>query len=201
MALFGKEEKTQQTPQVKTPWIKNLGNVPAHLEYFQGSMYDKVAEVARNYPNNIAYDFMGGKVRYKDFINKVDNCARALAANPEVILFDEPTSALNQEETEKLFAIIRKLRSEGKGIIYISHKLDEVFAVADRVQVLRNGESVYEGKVAETTREQIISSMCGPLLMRGKYMMNLILMLVKCIIYIKYSTSRISEYCINSLLF
>ena len=80
MALFGKEEKTQQTPQVKTPWIKNLGNVPAHLEYFQGSMYDKVAEVARNYPNNIAYDFMGGKVRYKDFINKVDNCARALAA-------------------------------------------------------------------------------------------------------------------------
>ena len=43
-------------------------------------MYDKVAEVARNYPNNIAYDFMGGKVRYKDFINKVDNCARALAA-------------------------------------------------------------------------------------------------------------------------
>ena len=42
-------------------------------------MYDKVAEVARNYPNNIAYDFMGGKVRYKDFINKVDNCARALA--------------------------------------------------------------------------------------------------------------------------
>ena len=79
----------------------------------------------------------------------------------KVIIMDEPTSALNQEETEKLFAIIRKLRSEGKGIIYISHKLDEVFAVADRVQVLRNGESVYEGKVAETTREQIISSMCG----------------------------------------
>ena len=80
MALFGKEEKTQSKPEVKTPWIKNLGNVPAHLEYFQGSMYDKVAEVARHYPNNIAYDFMGGKVRYKDFINKVDNCARALAA-------------------------------------------------------------------------------------------------------------------------
>jgi long-chain acyl-CoA synthetase len=80
MALFGKEEKTQSKPEVKTPWIKNLGNVPAHLEYFQGSMYDKVAEIARHYPNNIAYDFMGGKVRYKDFINKVDNCARALAA-------------------------------------------------------------------------------------------------------------------------
>lgn len=65
---------------VKTPWIKNLGGVPAHLEYFQGSMYDKVAQVAVNYPDYIAYDFMGGKVKYKDFIRKVDECARALAA-------------------------------------------------------------------------------------------------------------------------
>ena len=65
---------------VKTPWIKNLGGVPAHLEYFQGSMYDKVAQIAVNYPNYIAYDFMGGKVKYKDFIKKVDECARALAA-------------------------------------------------------------------------------------------------------------------------
>ena len=65
---------------VKTPWIKNLGGVPAHLEYFQGSMYDKVAQIAVNYPDYIAYDFMGGKVKYKDFIRKVDECARALAA-------------------------------------------------------------------------------------------------------------------------
>ena len=65
---------------VKAPWIKNLGGVPAHLEYFQGSMYDKVAQIAVNYPNYIAYDFMGGKVKYKDFIRKVDECARALAA-------------------------------------------------------------------------------------------------------------------------
>ncbi|MCI7619824.1 MAG: AMP-binding protein [Firmicutes bacterium] len=65
---------------VKTPWIKNLGGVPAHLEYFQGSMYDKVAQIAVNYPDYIAYDFMGGKVKYKDFIRKMDECARALAA-------------------------------------------------------------------------------------------------------------------------
>lgn len=65
---------------VKTPWVKNLGGVPAHLEYYRGSMYDKVAEIAVNYPNYIAYDFMGGKIRYKDFIRKVDECARALAA-------------------------------------------------------------------------------------------------------------------------
>lgn len=65
---------------VKAPWIKNLGSVPAHLDYFQGSMYDKVAEISEYYPDIIAYDFMGGKTKYKDFISKVDKCARALAA-------------------------------------------------------------------------------------------------------------------------
>lgn len=65
---------------VRAPWIKSLGSVPAHLEYFQGSMYDKVAEISENYPDLIAYDFMGGKTKYKDFISKVDKCARALAA-------------------------------------------------------------------------------------------------------------------------
>ncbi|MCI8608713.1 MAG: acyl--CoA ligase [Firmicutes bacterium] len=65
---------------VKTPWMKNLGGMPAHLNYYQGSMYEKVAEIAASYPNYIAYDFMGGKVRYKDFIKKVDTCARALSA-------------------------------------------------------------------------------------------------------------------------
>lgn len=65
---------------VKVPWIKNLGGVPAHLEYFQGSMYDKVAQIAVNYPDYIAYDFMGGRVKYRDFVKKVDECARALAA-------------------------------------------------------------------------------------------------------------------------
>ena len=65
--------------EVKTPWIKNLGGMPAHLDYYQGSMYDKVAEIAVNYPDYIAYDFMGGKVKYRDFIRKVDECARALA--------------------------------------------------------------------------------------------------------------------------
>lgn len=86
---------------------------------------------------------------------------RAYSKKLKVIIMDEPTSALNQEETDKLMDIIRKLKSEGKGIIYISHKLDEVFTIADRIQVLRNGESVYEGLAKDTTRDAIISSMCG----------------------------------------
>lgn len=71
---------SNENMNVKTPWISRLGGVPAHLEYFQGSMYDKVASISENYPDYIAYDFMGSKTRYKDFIRKVDECARALAA-------------------------------------------------------------------------------------------------------------------------
>ena len=71
---------SNENMNVKTPWISHLGGVPAHLEYFQGSMYDKVASISENYPDYIAYDFMGSKTRYKDFIRKVDECARALAA-------------------------------------------------------------------------------------------------------------------------
>ena len=85
---------------------------------------------------------------------------RAYSKELKVIIMDEPTSALNQEETDKLMTIIRKLRGEGKGVIYISHKLDEVFAIADRVQVLRNGESVYEGLAADTDKDTIIKALC-----------------------------------------
>lgn len=65
---------------VKAPWIAHLNGVPAHLDYFKGSMYDKVAEISVNYPDYIAYDFLGGKTKYSDFIRKVDECARALAS-------------------------------------------------------------------------------------------------------------------------
>ena len=73
-------KENENNMNVRAPWIKHLGGIPAHLDYFQGSMYDKVAEISENYPDVIAYDFMGCKVKYKDFISKVDKCARALSA-------------------------------------------------------------------------------------------------------------------------
>ena len=79
-AKSAKPAKAEKSNTVKTPWIKSLGSTPSHLDYFDGSMYDKVAQIAVNYPNYIAYDFLGGKVKYSDFIKKIDDCARALAA-------------------------------------------------------------------------------------------------------------------------
>lgn len=63
---------------VKTPWYNFLNGVPAHLDYFQGSMFDKVTWIAEKYPNNIAFDFMGKSTSYKKFIKKTEMCAKAL---------------------------------------------------------------------------------------------------------------------------
>lgn len=62
----------------KTPWASKMGEIPMHLNYFEGSMYDKVAEIAEQYPNNIAFDFMGRSVTYKTLIKEINKCARAL---------------------------------------------------------------------------------------------------------------------------
>ena len=71
--------------------------------------------------------------------------ARALYSNASVIIMDEPTSAISDKEVENLFSIINQLRVEGKTIVYISHKLKELFTMADRFIVLRDGSTVDSG--------------------------------------------------------
>ena len=87
--------------------------------------------------------------------------ARALASNAKVLIFDEPTSSLTEEDTAHLFQVIRGLRSEGLGIVYISHFLDEVAQIADRYTVLRDGEVVDSGRRAEVTLDEIVRKMVG----------------------------------------
>ena len=62
----------------KTPWVKNLGDVPAHLDYFQGSMYEAVERIARQNPNAVAFDFMGRSTTYKKMIEEIQRCAKSL---------------------------------------------------------------------------------------------------------------------------
>ena len=71
--------------------------------------------------------------------------ARAFGTNARVILMDEPTASLTGREVDRLFDVIVRMRREGAGVLYISHRLDEVFALADRITVLRDGESVATG--------------------------------------------------------
>ena len=68
--------------------------------------------------------------------------AKAMSRNMQVLIMDEPTSALNRVETEQLMKIVKQLAEKGVSIIYISHRMDEIFALSDRIQVMRDGKSV-----------------------------------------------------------
>jgi len=87
--------------------------------------------------------------------------ARALAFDARIVVMDEPSATLTPQEVERLFSIIRDLRTRGIGIIYVSHRLEEIFAIADRVLVLRDGEAVAWRPIGEVTREELIRLMVG----------------------------------------
>ena len=87
--------------------------------------------------------------------------ARALHLEASLIIMDEPTSALSARETERLFRIIETLRGEGRTIVYISHRFDELFAIADHYVVLRDGRSVSAGKMADVDADALIRDMSG----------------------------------------
>lgn len=87
--------------------------------------------------------------------------ARAFSRQVKVLVMDEPTSALNETETEKLFALIQQIREKGVGVIYISHRMEELFRVADRVEVMRDGKYVTTLNVADTDTDEIVAHMVG----------------------------------------
>jgi ABC-type sugar transport system ATPase subunit len=92
---------------------------------------------------------------------QVVEIAKALATEVRVLVMDEPTATLTPREVEKLFLVIRELKSQGIGIIYISHRLDEVCEIADRVMVLRDGALVGTRPIAEISRAEMIEWMVG----------------------------------------
>jgi ribose transport system ATP-binding protein len=87
--------------------------------------------------------------------------ARALSRKARLLILDEPTAALSHHEAETLFKFVRRLRDQGVAIIYITHRLDEVTAIADRVQVLRDGNVALLADVAKTDRASMIQAMVG----------------------------------------
>jgi ribose transport system ATP-binding protein len=87
--------------------------------------------------------------------------AKALATNARIIVMDEPSATLTTQEVEKLFAIIRELKSRGIAVIYISHRLEEVFAIADRVMVMRDGAHIATMPAAALSRGKLIELMVG----------------------------------------
>ena len=87
--------------------------------------------------------------------------AKALSLDARILIMDEPTSALTPAECARLFRIVRQLAADGVGVVYISHRLDEVTALADRVTVLRDGRNVVTAPIVEMDRDRMIAAMVG----------------------------------------
>lgn len=87
--------------------------------------------------------------------------ARALARKARILVLDEPTASLSSVETEQLFAILRRLKSQGVAVIFISHFLDEVFGICDRIEVLRDGRNAGSFRTAETDHAEVLRAMLG----------------------------------------
>jgi ribose transport system ATP-binding protein len=86
---------------------------------------------------------------------------RALVVDAKVLVLDEPTASLPVDETERLFALLRRLRERGLGLVYVSHRLDEVFRIADRMTILRDGRVVAESAITETTPDDVVAAIVG----------------------------------------
>lgn len=87
--------------------------------------------------------------------------AKAFSYNAKIVIMDEPTSSLSEKEVEHLFKIIQKLKERGCGIIYISHKMDEIFKICDEITILRDGKWINTVTVKDTTMESIVAMMVG----------------------------------------
>ena len=87
--------------------------------------------------------------------------ARAISVDARAVIMDEPTSSLEARAVETLFGVIRQLREEGVGVIYVSHRLEELYEICDRVTVLRDGRVAHTGELAELSRLQLIAHMLG----------------------------------------
>src|SRR6185503_5394895 len=87
--------------------------------------------------------------------------ARALDISAKLLVLDEPTSSLDEKEVEELFKVIRKLRAEGLGVVIVTHFIDQVYAISDRITILRDGGLVGEYETARLPRTELVSRMIG----------------------------------------
>src|SRR5258708_7734926 len=125
----------------------------------QGAERRQTAELLEGLGVHIDPAAMVGSLRVAQ--QQVVEIAKALSLNADIVLMDEPTAALSPNEVESLRNVVRRLKERGITVIYISHRLDEVFAIADRVTVLKDGHWVTTRPVSDVSRHDLISLMVG----------------------------------------
>jgi galactofuranose transport system ATP-binding protein len=110
---------------------------------------------------NLAIDVTRLLSSYSVAVQQMVAIARALSVSARVLVLDEPTSSLDDDEVQRLFGVLRQLRADGLAILFVTHFLDQVYAVADRITVLRNGERVGEYATADLPAPALVAAMVG----------------------------------------
>ncbi len=125
----------------------------------EGSIYKKTEELLKTLNVNIDAK---AKMKHLSIADKqMVEIAKAISNNAKIIIMDEPTSALSDKEVSSLFKIIQDLKNKGVAIIYISHKMDEIYQISDRITVLRDGQYIATKSVQELPIKELISMMVG----------------------------------------
>jgi ribose transport system ATP-binding protein len=153
-------QEFQDAPTLSVAENISLGRLPARGGWVnKRELRRRAVAVLRQMGVELDPDRPVGSLRVGE--RQVVEIARALSDEAKVLILDEPTAALSQQEVDRLFEFLRRLREHGSAIIYITHRLDEVHAISDRVQVLRDGSVAAEGETKEFDRASLVAAMIG----------------------------------------
>ncbi len=171
---LGRESISQALPQgisviyqelCLVPYMKVYENIVIGFEKGKRGLYSwresrrRAAEVLRQLDVDLPLDAEVGKLDIA--VQQMVEIAKAFSRQAKLIIMDEPTSSLTNKEVDKLYAIMRKLKAEGVSILFVSHKLEEVAEICDRVTVFRDGQSIVTEKVGALSRDQMVYAMVG----------------------------------------
>ena len=153
-------QEFQDAPTLTVAENISLGRLPARNGVVQWREVRRRAErVLDQMGVQLDPDAQVGSLRVGE--RQIVEIARALSDEARLLILDEPTAALSQQEVDRLFAFLRRLREQGAAIIYITHRLDEVHAISDRVQVLRDGSVAALGPTEDFDRSALVQAMIG----------------------------------------
>ena len=137
-----------------------LGHAPRRFGFLDWKrMHRQAEEVLANF--KVEIDVRQPLSTYTTAIQQMVAIARAVSFEAKLVIMDEPTSSLDDHEVAVLFTVIRRLKASGVAVIFVSHKLDELYAVCDRVTVMRDGRTILTGALADLTKLDLVTTMIG----------------------------------------